>query len=424
MIQLQYLNRVLDSRDSYLLTNNKLTVDFFSDYVEEYKFICNHLNTYGNIPDKETFLASFKDFDIIKVSESNNYLLDELYKDKNRRSLASTFNKVRDLLNNDKVEEAMSIYLSASSNLIENNSLQSVNIIEDTSRYDKYLDKCSDITKAYVRTGFKELDKIIGGWDRSEEYATIVARLGNGKTWLLLKTALAAAEQGLRVGIYSGEMAVDKVAYRIDTLYGHISNRDITHGSINSQLKYKEYIDNLKSSIKGNIFVITPDLIGGPATVSALKAFIQKDQLDILCIDQHSLLEDERKAKSPIEKAANISRDIKNLQVMTRIPIITVSQQNRESTENGVGNHMIAQSDRIGQDSTTIIFAEQKDGIMTLSLTKSRDSESGKKLKYAVDFNVGTFTYIPDDEDGCASSECENLRKEFEYDTDSGENVF
>lgn len=424
MIQLQYLNKILDSRDSYMLTSNNLDSDFFSDYTEEYKFICDHLAMYGNIPDKETFLSNFNDFDIIKVEESNKYLLDELYKDKNRRALASTFNKVRDLLNNDKVDEAMNIYLSASSNLSENSSLQSINILEDTSRYNKYIDKCNDISKAYIKTGFKELDNIIGGWDRQEEYATIVARLGNGKTWILLKTALAAAEQGLRVGIYSGEMAVDKVAYRIDTLFSHISNKDITHGNVNSQCKYKEHIDTLKDKIKGNIFVITPDLIGGPATVSALKSFIQKDKLDILCIDQHSLLEDERKAKNPVEKAANISRDIKNLQVMTRIPIITVSQQNRESTENGVGNHMIAQSDRIGQDSTTIIFAEQKDGIMTLSLTKSRDSESGKKIQYSVDFNQGNFIYIPDDESGSNSEECEALRKEFEYDTDEGVNAF
>jgi len=424
MIQLQYLNRLLDSRDSYMLTSNNLDDEFFSDYKEEYKFICNHFSSYGNIPDKETFLANFKDFDIIKVEESNKYLLDELYKDKNRRALASTFNKVRDLLNNDKVDEAMNIYLNATSKLSENTSMQSVNIIDDISRYEKYIDKCSDIRKAYVRTGFKELDNIIGGWDRQEEYATIVARLGNGKTWLLLRTALAAAEQGLRVGIYSGEMAVDKVAYRIDTLYGHISNKDLTHGNVSSQSKYKDYIDNLKTKIAGSIFVTTPDMLGGPATVSALKSFIEKDKLDILCIDQHSLLEDERKAKSPIEKAANISRDIKNLQVMTRIPIITVSQQNRESTENGVGNHMIAQSDRIGQDSTTIIFAEQKDGIMTLSLTKSRDSESGKKLRYAVDFNQGNFVYIPDDEDGTNTAQCEELRKEFDYDTDEGVNAF
>ena len=33
----------------------------------------------------------------------------------------------------------------------------------------------------------------------------------------------------------------------------------------------------------------------------------------MLCIDQHSLLEDDRNARNPVEKASNISKDLKNL---------------------------------------------------------------------------------------------------------------
>ena len=420
MIQLQFLNRVLDTHDSTLFTNNALTEEFFSDYVDEYKFIKNHISVYGNIPDKESFLSNFPNFDIIKVNEPDNYLLDELYRDRNKRSLIAAFNKVRELLNDDKVDDAMAIYMNAQSNLSSQIAMQSIDIINDRSRYDKYIEKCSDISKSYIKTGFKELDNLIGGWDRFDEYATIVARLGVGKTWIMLKAALAAAEQGLTVGIYSGEMSAEKIAYRIDTLLSHISNKDMTHGRVDSQVAYKQYIDDLPNMIKGRILVLTPDKLGAPAGVSALKAFIEKDNLDILCIDQHSLLEDDRKAKNPVERAGNISKDIKNLQVMKRIPIITISQQNRENTDNGVGNHLIAQADRIGQDSTTIIFAEQKNNIMTLSLTKSRDSESGKKLNYLIDLNIGKFTYIPEGDNETAAA----LRDEFEYESDDGENVF
>ena len=45
--------------------------------------------------------------------------------------------------------------------------------------------------------------------------------------------------------------------------------------------------------------------------------------------------------------------------------------------ENGeLGLENIAQSDRIGQDSTIVIFFEQNDGVLKLNLTKSRDSEN------------------------------------------------
>ena len=165
-------------------------------------------------------------------------------------------------------------------------------------------------------------------------------------------------------------------------------------------------------------------MIGGPAGVTMLKAFIEKEKLDMLCVDQHSLLEDDRRAKNPVERASNISKDIKNLQVLKRIPIITVSQQNRESTENGLDMKLIAQSDRIGQDSTIVLFFEQKDGIMSLHLTKSRDSSNNKKLQYALDLDKGIFNYIPTEADALNGSECEALRATFEYDTPDGEEVF
>ena len=105
-----------------------------------------------------------------------------------------------------------------------------------------------------------------------------------------------------------------------------------------------------------------------------------------------------------------------------QIPIIAVSQQNRESTEEtGVSTRNIAQSDRIGQDSTTIIFIEKKDDIMTLYLGKSRDSVVGAKLSYRVNLDTGTFDYIPSQDDATDGEGCENLRDEYEYRSDDTE---
>ena len=142
-------------------------------------------------------------------------------------------------------------------------------------------------------------------------------------------------------------------------------------------------------------------------------------ELDILFIDQHSLLEDDRKAKNPVERASNISKDLKNLQVLKQIPIITVSQQNRESTENGVGTEHLAQSDRIGQDSTIVLFFEQnkEHNVLTMHLVKSRDSANMKKLQYAFDFDKGIFNFIAEDvEEGDGSMERNQARAQALYD--------
>ena len=422
MIQLQVLNYLLDSKDSSMLQINNITEEFFDEYKDEYKFITEHLKEYGNIPDKISFLDKFPNFDVIEVTESSDYLIDKLYDDRNTKKLASIFNSIRTKLMAGDIDEAMDLYTTSTDAVIKAKHVESVDITKNIDRYESYLERSEDFSKFFVKTGFKELDEIIGGWDKNEELATIVARSNQGKSWVLMKCAVAALEQGLKVGIYSGEMSERKVGYRVDTLISHISNSSMVKGDRAIQNEYKRYLDELPNKYEGCIKVLTPNMIDGPAGVSALRAFIEKDNLDILFIDQHSLLEDDRHAKNPVEKASNISKDLKNLQVLMQVPIISVSQQNRSSTEDGVDLTHIAQSDRIGQDSTIVLFFEQKDGIMKMHLVKSRDSVNGKTLSYSIDLNKGNFTYIPEENNALDGEGAIELKEKFEV--DDGEDIF
>ena len=421
IVQLQVLNYLLKTKDSSFLIMNNLTEDFFSDYKEEFNWLKNHYNEYGTIPDSVSFVSKFPSFDVIEVTETPKYLLDALYEDKNRRELTLTFNKIRECLNDGDTEKALTVYRNSVEKMASAVHVDSFDLFSDSSRYDAYLERATDLGKYYVTTGFKELDDIIGGWDREEELATIVARTNQGKSWLLLKSALAAAKVGLKVGLYSGEMSERKVGYRADTLLSGISNKAIIQGNLSIKNEYKKLIDELNSgSIKGSLKILTPAMISGPAGVTALRAFIEKENLDMLCVDQHSLLEDDRHSKNPFERASNISKDLKNLQVMKKIPIISVCQQNRNSTDGGVDTTHIAQSDRIGQDSTIVLFFEQSDGVLKLTLTKSRDSENGKTLEYVIDFDKGVFEYMPHLEDAKGGEDSEKLRHEYE----DGQDVF
>lgn len=425
MIQLQFLNKLLDTKNSSLITLNNLTSDYFSNYRKEFNFILNHLREYNSMPDKETFLNAFPDFELINVTENDNYLLEELFKDYKENALIDTFNKVRYLMLAGKSEEALNVYKNSVDKIATSGTaLQCVDLLKDTSRYDRYLEKTKNIDKYYISTGFKELDDILGGWDRQEELATIVARTNNGKSWLLLKCATAAIEQNLNVGIYSGEMSADKVGYRIDTLLSHISNGSLTHGNDNVVQDYNKYIAQIKNRYTGSLKVLIPNMIQGPAGVTALRAFIEKENLDILFVDQHSLLEDDRKAKNPVERASNISKDLKNLQVLKQIPIIAVSQLNRTKNEDGselLDSTQLAQSDRIAQDSTSIIgiTRDKKDNsLFKIHIIKSRDSINGKILSYLVDLDKGKFTYIPEEDEKEENNETENSTSETYMGTD------
>ena len=423
MIQVQTINYILTTKDKEFIEENNLTSSLFKGYETEFNFIKNHLNIYGQVPDVSTFKESFPNFEISNVEESPKYLLTELNNDYNQSILTTELFAIRDLINEGKIEEAVNRFQNPQQAFSCIDLVKPVDIINDTSRYDEYIEKTKNLSRFYVPTGFKELDRVIQGFDREGEIATIVARPGVGKSWCLLKFASYSAQLGLKVGIYSGEMAANKVATRMDTLIGNINNGAINHGNISIRDEYKEYMDKLPDMIKGSIKVITPAQMGDISpTVDFLGSFIDREKLDILYIDQLSLLEDQRKGKSFSECFSNISKDIVKLQKKKKIPIISVSQQNRtKDEEEGVGTRQISGSDRIGQDSTLVLFLEKKDNVFKLSIAKSRYSESNLTLTYDVDLNKGIFTYIPDENDANNGESDEDY--ENRYSTD-GEELF
>lgn len=421
IVQNQMLNYVLSSKDFSILSENSIGEDYFSDCLAQYRFIRDHYDTYGVVPDIYTFLDKFSNWDVLEVRESPQFLIDEIHEDRKQRVLASAFNKVRDALNNGDVKKAEELYLKSFDTFSSSSGIKATDIYQDTGRYNEYVERMTNIDQYYVSTGIPELDAIIGGFDRRNEIGLVVARTGVGKSWMLDLMARASAEQGLTVGIYSGEMDKNKVAYRIDTLNSHLSNYSMTHGREDIQNEYKRYIDELPNKYKGTIKILEASELGDFASVHDLGAFIDKYKLDILFVDQLSLLKDLSRAKDPTVMAANISKALKKLQVTKKIPIISACQQNRTSTADGVGSEHVSESDRRAQDASFILFVEQKDNLLTLNLNKARDSYDKKKLTYAYDYDKGIFEYMPTEKDALGGSSCDELRDEYESD---GEDVF
>ncbi len=413
--QFQIINKVLQNKDYSFITLNNLSAEHFYAYKAEYEFIKAHYASYHTVPDRLTFVQHFPEFTIQDVNEPDNYLIEQLFNDYNQSYLATRLNNLKKLLEADDTAGAMRYFQESLDKLHIGSALQCTDIMSDTSRYERFLDMAANQAKYFIPTGFAELDQIITGIDCRNENMVIAARTGIGKSTFLLAIAASVAKRGLTVGIYSGEMSVDKVAYRIDTLLGKIDNRKISRGDLYYKDHYKNYLDGLKCAGYGPIKVLTPNDIAGPATVDALQAFVEKEHLDILFVDQYSLLEDTSRARAEHEKVANISKAIKNLQVMKQIPIISVTQMNRTKNEDkSQDTTQIALSDRIGQDATVILMLDKKDAEdpnypgyykFTINIVKSRDGGDGRKLDYLWNFNTGDYRYISNGADGVTSEE-------------------
>ena len=425
VVQLQLINYILDKQDFSFIIKENITRDYFPNFSAEFDFIQKHYKNYNQVPDKVTFLNVFPDFELIEVTESLTYLLNELYQEKNENYLVKTFNKVKDLLVSGKTEEALDVFTKSSENITTNKRLEAVNILTDDSRYDTYLDKCTNFNKYYLSTGFPEIDDALGGGiDRINSYFVISARPGVGKTLVLIKFASAAVKAGLKVGLYEGEMSVDKIAGRYDSMISHISNGAITHGNVEVANQYKSYLDELKNS-EGEFYVLTRDMVGSnKVTVDTLEAFVEKYDLDILLVDQISLLDVYGRAKS-YEAAEIISKELKSLQTRKQIPLVVASQQNRKAVEEdkAIGVENLAMSDRIGADATEIISLTKNEtgDILKITIIKARDGAKRYNFKYEINFDKGSFTYIPDENEGKLEDPIEdNLNLDNNY----GEDIF
>lgn len=406
MIQLQFLNALLDRPELYSMV--PLTSDMFNEYEDEFKYIEQHRNVYGNVPDKETFASKFKDFDFIDVKETNRYLVDALLEEALYRKTVPIILECEKKLRNDSVDAAR--YLISKIPDIQPKKAS----IGTDFRQRKVKDSAKRDCKVWM-SGFQELDDICGGWQAGEDLITILGRLAQGKTWIMLKNLVEAYKQGANVGIYSGEMSAAKVMWRIDSLLTGISNRRIRSGKFqdDEQERYEDYIGNVVNRDNG-IFICTPRDFGHRASVSDLREFVRSRGIDILGIDHYGLMRDDKKARNKTERLENIVQDLWDMSIDLGIPIIGLAQSNREGAqrEDGPDADNIAGSDAIGQFSSRIISIKQVDKGVALSVKKNRDDSSGQRLVYLWDIDIGKFTYVPSEKKK-DKAKIEKVRKEY-----------
>lgn len=431
MIELQILNYIFQTNSFQIIILNGITEEFFDLYKKQFCFIRDYFNKYNQIPSRETMQSKFdNNFEWLNVTDSEQYLIDKIKEQKLFRDVVAGYKNMAKLINEEKTTDAINLMASMSQTFLKQQQSTCIDLIKNAKpRLESYLERVKNPEKHLYPTGLKELDEILGGWDAKNESAIIAARTGFGKSWWLIFFALQAAKHGLNVGFYSGEMDADLVGYRLDTFNGEIPNGSLTHGNGNIELSYKSYIESLASKVPGSIYCITPEMIDGSATVTKLRAFIEKYNIQFLCVDQFSLLEDERRGRNPREQMVNLSKDLRALQRLKQIPILAAVQLNREDVaEEGPTTKNISESDRIGQDATTVLFIErkkdqEKNDQLTLTVGKARNARTGDKLTYYWNINIGKLEYLPSNKDALKGESASVILNSY-ADTDKSSSVF
>lgn len=402
IIEVQILSKVLKTKKLGVL--DKIDVNKFDNFKTEAKYIKKFYSKYNKVPDQETFISKFEDFEILDVKESDSFLLESFHENQTFFMLKEIIEEVAEESTKD-ARLGVELLLERLKELPKMTSSIGVDIISEASkRLDEYNNKKNPEYKYIQKTGFQELDVLLGGGlELQEEFVVILARISQGKSWILTTFALQAWKDGLKVGFISPEMSAGRVGYRFDTLYKNIENRKLVKGE--DVIGYEDYIKNLSS--KTNSFIVaTPLEFENDLTVSKLKRWVLENDIKYLAIDGLKYLKDDRRKGGDklTESLTHISEDLMAMSMELKIPIVTVIQSNRggvkSETDDMPDIENIKDSDGPGANASIVISIKQEDDKLKLAAKKNRNGPVNKILNYLWDINKGIFKYVPSDMDG------------------------
>lgn len=396
MIEVQVISKAIQEGSLDWLEGFGITDDYFFTCKDEYEFIKKHLESYGRVPDIETFLFEFKDFEPAVVHEPKTYLLNKLREEYFYRLEVEALEKIAALLTEDsyKAFEFMSSFVN---NVRPPSAIKGVDIIATADeRYQDWLKKMENPNAYFIPTGLPELDEIIGGWNMGEEFVLLFARTGGLKTMLLLKHIVEAWRSGKRVGLLSPEMTPKKIGYRFDTLEAGFSNRALMRGF--KADGYGQYINQLANGKHVPLFVATPRDFDGSPTPSKIRSWIKANNLDMVAIDGLKYMRDDRGGKYENERIrlTNVSEDLMQVSQELEIPILTVNQANRGAVDSDEGINLshVFGADGIAHNCTLVISIEREGDLVKITLQKTRNGGDGNILHYRWDVDKGKMDFI------------------------------
>lgn len=244
-----------------------------------------------------------------------------------------------------------------------------------------------------IDTGLFDLNQITNGWQKTD-LIIIGARPSKGKTALALNLALSAAistlVQKVPVGIFSLEMGAAQLVKRMASTVTGINFGKIISGNLTDE----EFVQiSQKSRYFHSLPIYIADRVYSLQKLSA-KARKWKDKHDIglLVIDYLQLIKSIRQQGGNREQEiSSITRDLKILAKELEIPVILLSQLNRQVEGRGSPEPTPAdlrESGAIEQDADVILFPWHGENESFISVAKNRNGqtavkENALKIKFA-----------------------------------------
>jgi replicative DNA helicase len=260
-----------------------------------------------------------------------------------------------------------------------------------------------DKGRAGLMTEFIDLDDMLHGL-QSGEMIIVAARPSMGKTALAMNIVENAAAKHMPVAVFSLEMSRQQLAQRMMCSRAGLDSQRVRKGMLRNE-EYQKLAMMVTELSKFPIWVDdTPGLTVMDLRAKARRLALQKD-VKLIMIDYIQLMEGTALAENRQQQITEISRGIKGLARELNVPVICLSQLNRQSE--GRDGHRPRMSDlresgSIEQDADVVMLLHRDDyyrqnepdfvpdNVAEVIIAKQRNGPTGT-VKLTFDNRTTTF---------------------------------
>ncbi|MDR0388745.1 MAG: replicative DNA helicase [Spirochaetaceae bacterium] len=242
-----------------------------------------------------------------------------------------------------------------------------------------------------IPSGFDALDSLTSGFQKSE-LIIIGARPSVGKTALALTMAANMVMNKVRkipVAFFTLEMSGMALMQRLVSSEARIDSKSFKSKNLKPS-DFKSLMDAAGHIYDAPLYIFDmPNMPMLDIRAQAMRIRLQK-QVEIIFIDYIGLISSENKTLQSWERVGEISHSLKSLARELEIPIVALSQVNRDAQDNAPTLANIRESGSIEQDADVVMFLHRKkdkkaeeepvwDGLKTeLIIAKQRNGPVGK----------------------------------------------
>jgi replicative DNA helicase len=214
-----------------------------------------------------------------------------------------------------------------------------------------------------IPTGFIDLDKLLGGLQRSD-LVIVAARPGIGKTSLMLSMALNAARKfHQRVAIFTLEMSNEQLVQRMISAETSIDSQRLRLGELRED-EWPLFVQ--ASAALGDTLMYLDDTPSISALQLRTKArrLHSEHGLDLVIIDYLQLMTGDSRSENRVQEISYISRSLKALARELNVPVLAASQLSRSVEQRSDKKPVLSdlrESGSIEQDADVVMFIYRDD---------------------------------------------------------------